>query len=239
MTAEHIPPDPGQENHSGYSEDTDAPPPPKPDYSYLFDAPNYSEFIKRKTTATSRVYEDKARMFLKAALIGSINSGNLPDAATIIKHGPGFCASTGALAEDNKYVAGLMDILTSPTGSATLFFLSALPFASQIWRNHEAAFTQDVPARWRQGKAERKARKAAGESKEPRKPTFTLKIPFIKKGIPVYLRTNFPVGKAIITYFKGTSAPPENIVYEVFSDKKVTEALHKMGVDIRIGTSEG
>lgn len=178
-------------------------------------------------------------MFLKAALIGSINSGNLPDAAAIIKHGPGFCASTGALAEDNKLVAGLMDIMTSPTGSATLFILSALPFASQIWRNHERAFTQEMPARWKHGKAERKARKTGDVPREPRKPAFTLKIPFIRKGIPVYLRTRFPVGKAVITYFKGTSAPPENIVYEVFSDKKVTEALHKMGVDIRIGTSEG
>jgi hypothetical protein len=114
----------------------------------------------------------------------------------------------------------MLDLLTSPENPYIAFGIAAIPFISQIIRNHESQL-EAAPAKWKQ------RRKLKKEGKAPTRPGVSITLPFIKKkiNIPVRFRVRLSV-------FRSQSMPTEVITQKVFSDAKVRRELRKMGVGI-------
>ena len=202
--------------------------PPQDDLSYLFAAPDLSQFVRVPTTGTAREYEKKTAAFLKAAMIGAINSSNFPDAAALIKHGPGFSAATGALAAADDRAKGVIDFLTTPANPYALFLITTLPLVSQLWRNHESEF-----AAGREAFATRKQRKAQRQAEKEAQPKVTMHLPF-GKTITLGIRARFPV-KRIFASLRTQTTDPRDLTVTVFSDPKIINYLRKQGINIPSG----
>lgn len=198
------------------------------DLSYLFAAPDLSQFVKTATTATAKEYEKKTAAFLKAGMIGAINSGNFPDAAALIKHGPGFSAATGALADADERAKGVIDFLTTPANPYALFLITALPLVSQLWRNHEREL-----AAGRETFRTRKERKAQRQAEKEAQPKATIHLPF-GKTLTVGFRARFPI-KRIFASLRTQTTDPRDLTVTVFSDPKIINYLRKQGVNIPTG----
>lgn len=221
-TAEDIP-----ANHSEPVDDD------SPDYGYLFEAPNYADFIKSPTSGTAKEYEKKTAALLKSWFWSSIHSQQMPDAATILERGPSFSVATGKLAASNEKVAKMLDIITAPESPAVLFVVAAIPFVAQIFRNHEPELAQ-VPATFRERRAARKARKQQGVSADvPREPLFTIRI--LGRKIPVGAKFNIRLGFRFLSGpARSQTTHPGVLVHRVFSDSRVQKALEKEGIVFRL-----
>lgn len=198
-----------------------------PDYSKLFDAPDYSTFVKLPKTAEAREYEKRVKSLLKAGVLSSIGSGNLADAAAFLHYGPGFAAAAGDLAGADEHAAKALDILTAPANPYMMFLLTAAPLVAQLVRNHEPEISRiNVnPATWKERRQQRKAERAARGDQ----PKFTLHLPF-GRTITLGVRIKFTMFKNMIAGFKANTHDPAMLTYNVFTDPKLLRELHKQGV---------
>lgn len=203
-----------------------------PDLSSLFDAPDLSKFVKLPQTATAREYEQRMKALLKAGAIGAISAQNLPDAATLLSHGPGFAAAAGQLAEADDRAKRVIDMLTTPASPWGMFVVTAIPMICQLARNHEQQI-QQMPANLRTRK-ERKAQKATEREAQPK---VTVHLPF-GKSIKLGVKAKFPIGR-IFGVFRTQTKDPRLIAFEVFSDPKIVAELQKQGVSFQAAERNG
>lgn len=222
-TAEDIPP-----NHA-------EPPDSDRDYGYLFEAPDFSTFLKTPTTQNAKDYQRKTEAMLKGWLWGSIHAGQMPDAATILEKGPGLAAATGKLADASPKVAKMLDLITAPESPVVVFAMTAFAFGAQIARNHEPEIAQ-VPQTWRERRAMRKAAKANPKSQDtkPSEPLFTLRI--LGRRIPVGAKfhlSRIPF-RIVLSPARAQTVNPGVLVHRVFSDQRVQKALEKEGLFFKI-----
>lgn len=203
-----------------------------PDWSSIFNAPDLTTFVKPSNTAVAREYRQRMESILKAGLMGALNTGNIPDAAAILMHGPGFASATGQLADADERARRAIDLITAPASPLLLFAMTAIPLVSQIVRNHEKE-VKEVPQNFRERRAMRKAAKAEGIKAEP---SFTFKV--LGRTIPVRFRMKFSLGK-MVGALRSQTAEPERLAYQVFSDPKLVAALQKQGFSFRGGQDAG
>jgi hypothetical protein len=201
------------------------------DYSTLFDAPSYSEFIKTAPNSKAKSYEKRVQSMMKAGMVMSLNSHQWPDAATFMKHGPGFAKAAGNLAAEDARAARLVDMMTAPDSPYVMFAMVAIPLVAQLFRNHAS----DIESAASTASEKRKARKAAKREAratgfKARTPPITVRIFRREFKIPIRFRLKLPKFKAIFSSFLAPTQHPEEIAGEVFSDPAVVKALHKMGL---------
>lgn len=201
-------------------------PDPEPNIYDLLDAPNFTTLLKPASTRKAKEYTSKTNSVLKALLIGSLNAGDFPDAAAILKHGPGFAQATGQLADASDRAAAIIDMVTSPASPLTVFLMTAIPLISQVVRNHEAQVAQ-IPEARRQRRAMKKAATQARAEREPR-----FRVRAFKREWPVYWNVKAPRWSRFLAGFKSQTQDPMTLAYQVFSDDDVQAALKKMGVTI-------
>jgi hypothetical protein len=218
-----------EDNTNGYhteSEDEE-----EVDYSALFGAPDFATFIKKSTSRRSKEYELKTASVMKAGLIASVNNKNYADAAAFLKHGPGFSKAAGEFADANDKARALIDMLTAPSNPAMLFVMTGLPLIAQLLRNHEPE-VEHAQKDWRAKRQAKKNAKKMGIKipKESARVVGAIKIPFVKKSIPIRVRVPKIKFKTIVAAFKVESKEPNALINEVFQDPKVIEALHKIGI---------
>jgi hypothetical protein len=197
-----------------------------PDWAAIFNAPDLTTFVKPSNTQVAREYRQRMESILKAGLMGALNTGNIPDAAAILMHGPGFASATGQLADADERARRAIDLVTAPASPVLLFAMTAIPLVSQLVRNHEKE-VKEVPQNFKERRAVRKNAKAAGVRTEPR---FTFKV--LGRTIPVRFRMKFNFGK-MLGVLKTQTADPERLAYQVFSDPKLVTALQKQGFSFR------
>jgi hypothetical protein len=209
------------------------------DFSTLFDAPSYSEFIKTAPNSKARSYERRVQSMMKAGMIASLNAENFPDAATFLKHGPGFAKAAGNLAAEDAKAAHVIDMLTAPDSPYIMFAMVALPMLAQLTRNHQADLERTAE-RVRTSRAERKQARLTG-TRPPRLkvyPPITVRLFKREFKIPLRFRVKLPNLRKLASSFLAPTQHPGEIAQEVFSDPSVVKALHKMGLYPR-DTSEG
>lgn len=209
------------------------------DYSALFNAPSYSDFIKLAPNSKAQSYKKRVDSLMKAGMIASMNAENFPDAATFLKHGPGFGTAAGNLAAVDDKAAKLIDMLTAPDSPYIMFAMVALPMIAQLTRNHQEELTS-VGAKIKQTRAERKEAKLSGTRPSGVKirPPVTVRLFKREFKIPIRFRIKFPNLKKLSASFLAPTQHPGEIAAEVFNDPAVVKALHKMGLYPR-DTSQG
>lgn len=203
------------------------------DYSTLFDAPSYSDFIKTPPNAKSRVYERKVQSMMKAGMVMSLNNQQWPDAATFLKHGPGFARAAGNLAAEDARAAQVIDMLTAPDSPYVMFGLVAFGMVAQLVRNHQPEI-HEVANTWRQRREDRKNGKDGARVQSP---PLVLRIGKRSIKLPIRFRVRLPKFRAILAGFLAPTQRPDTIAQEVFSDPSVVRALHKMGLFPRSDTN--
>jgi hypothetical protein len=201
-----------------------APEDSEPDWSDLFNAPDYTTFIKPSQSRVATAYRKRANSLLKAGFITSLNAGQYHDAAAFLEHGPAFAAATGQLADHDAKVRGIIDMLTTPTNPYGMFVLTTIPLIAQLFRNHEQEVRQ-VPATWRERRAMRKATRLAEDTQPPR---FTLKI--LGRTIPVRFRVRVKIVGALFKGFRTQTVDPDQLTRKVFSDPDLLKAMERAGI---------
>lgn len=199
------------------------------DYSALFDAPSYSEFIKTAPNSKARSYERRVQSMMKAGMVMSLNNHQWPDAATFLKHGPGFAKAAGNLAAEDARAAQIVDMLTAPDSPYIMFAMVALPMIAQLTRNHQPDIRQ-AGATFRERRAERKQAKLSGAKPRAATPPITIHVFKREFKIPIRLRVKLPNFKNAFKAFLAPTQYPDEIAAEVFNDESVRKALHKMGI---------
>jgi len=197
------------------------------EYTALFDAPDYALFIKHEQTPRGKEYEQKVASLLKAAALGGFKTGNVADACTILHYGPAFAKRCGDLTDISNGAAKAIDIITAPDNPWALFAITAIPFALQFFRNHEAE-ARIVKKTWREARAERKRAKAAGETPPKREGRpVTIRLPFGRK---LTVRVKLPTPAVFIKVFQAQTHEPRDLTNHVLSDPKLQKALAKQGI---------
>jgi hypothetical protein len=225
-TSEHV-------NGSGPSIDPDEPledddfEGSEPDYSALFDAPSYSEFIKLKPNSRARTYERRVASMMKAGLVMSLQNHAWADAATFLKHGPGVATAAGNLAAEDARAAKIIEMLTAPESPYVMFALVAMPFVGQLFRNHQDE-AKHVATTWRERRAERKTEKREGV--KPNRSPITVHLFKREFKVPIRFRVKMPNFRNMLKAFTVPTQYPNEIITEVFNDVSVIRALHKMGI---------
>lgn len=210
-------------------DDDEQPEEPEYDYSTLFDAPSYSEFIKTPPNSRARGYERRVQSMVKAGMVMSLNNEQWPDAATFLKHGPGFAKAMGNLAAEDARAAQIIDMLTAPDSPYVMAAMVAIPFIAQLARNH-APEIETSATTWRQKRAERKQAKLSGTRPTATTPPITVHLFKREFKIPVRFRVKLPKFRNAFKAFLAPTQRPEAIAAEVFNDPSVVKALHKMGL---------
>lgn len=199
------------------------------DFSNLFDAPDYSSFIKTKPNSKAKSYEARMASMMKAGLIGSLNAENFPDAATFLKHGPGFAKATGNLAAEDARIASIVDMLTAPESPYVMFALVAIPLVSQLLRNHKSEL-DEAGSSFRQKRAQRKAEKRAGIKQPSTIKPIKVKLFRREITVPIRVRFKFPSLRNAFKAFLAPTQHPAQITNEVLGDPRVQAELRRMGI---------
>jgi hypothetical protein len=199
------------------------------DYSTLFDAPAYSEFIKTAPNSKAKSYEKRVQSMMKAGMVMSLNNAQWPDAATFLKHGPGFAKAAGNLAAEDPRAARMVDMLTAPDSPYIMFAMVAIPMVAQLFRNH-APEIQEAATSAKEKRAARKMARRTGEKVKPSTPPITVHLFKRQFKIPIRFRIKVPKFQAIFKSFLAPTQAPDQITAEVFNDPAVVKALHKMGL---------
>jgi hypothetical protein len=200
----------------------DEPEPDRDDWTVIIGADDYATLIRPKSTAVSREYRDKTYSMLKSLVIGCINVGDMEDAATLLRYGPSFGIAVGQLANQDEKARHAIDWLTKPGNPYMSFTLTGLSMVSQLVRNHEKALSE-IPNTIKMSRRERKAMRAAKKAEPPR---FTIRL--LGREIPV--RMNFPRLKNSLGLLRVQTTVPHDLVNQVFSDRKLLNALEDSGV---------
>lgn len=202
-----------------YEKDTENPAPPEsdapeiPQWSVILEAPDYAKLLRPVSTARAKEYETRVLSLLKEILRYKLTPDGLPDAAAILAHGPDFAARTGVLADHDPNVAKVVDMLTAPDSPWIMFALVAVPFAGQLFRNHEAQI-KAIPANMKKTRAERKAERA-------NRPRAEIRIPGTKRVIRVPFRIRLSMGLRVAT------EEPVSLVNRIMGNPDIRKALHK------------
>jgi hypothetical protein len=208
-----------------------------PDFTLIFGAQDFTTLIRRPQTQKGREYTGRIASAFKAYAIGAMQSGNFPDAATILYHGPGAATAMGDLCATNEWAAKTVDLLTSPNSPVVATMLTVMPLISQLLRNHEQQIEQ-IPARFdmsKQARAERKQRKSESKHAED-KPLFTIRLG--KRSIPVRLKLHRkPIIGGFIKGVRAQTADPNMLAHRVFTDPDVLRQLQKMGILVHPGNN--
>jgi hypothetical protein len=215
-----------QGSDNGFTPDDD------PDYASLFDAPDYAKLIRGGTqTTVSKEYADKIRSLLKAGVLGTLRSGNIPDAATLLHYGPEFASATGELAASSERTRKLIDLITAPDAPVLLFTVVAVSMVFQLARNHEKELSAASMTR----REQRTARKQARKDGTPKPPArgITIKLPF-GKSFTIGVRFRFPIAKALAASIRAQTHDPADLATKVFSDPKLIAELRKQGIPVVI-----
>lgn len=199
------------------------------DFSNLFDAPDYSSFIRTKPNSKAKSYEARVASLMKAGLIGSLNAQQYPDAATFLKHGPGFAKATGNLAAEDARIASIVDMITAPESPYVMFALVAIPLVSQLMRNHRSEIAE-AGSTFKQKRAQRKAEKKAGIKQPSVIRPIKFKLFRREFTIPIKVRFKFPSLKNAFKAFLAPTQHPMAITNEVLGDPRVQAELRKMGI---------
>src|ERR1700729_3329892 len=201
------------------------------DYSTLFDAPSYSQFIKTASNSKAQSYEKRVASMMKAGLFASLNAEQFSDAATFLKHGPGFAKAAGNLAAEDARAARIVEMLTAPDSPYIMFAMVAMPFVAQLFRNHQEDITQ-VADKVKTTRAERKQMRLTGArpSRYKMYPPITVHLFKREFKIPIRFRVKLPNFRKMANMFLAPTQHPGEIAQEVFSDPAVVKALHKMGI---------
>jgi len=199
------------------------------DYSTLFDAPSYSEFIKTAPNSKARSYERRVQSMMKAGMVMSLNNHQWPDAATFLKHGPGFAKAAGNLAAEDARAAHMVDMLTAPDSPYIMFAMVAIPMIAQLSRNHQPDF-KAAGATFRERRAERKQAKLSGSKPRATAKIVTVRVFKWEFKIPIRFRVKLPSFRNAFKAFLAPTQYPDEITSEVFNDPSVIKALHKMGI---------
>lgn len=200
-----------------------------PDFSIIVGAPDLTQLVKRRQTANARKYRDQVAGMMKMGVIGSIQTGNFPDAATLLWHGPNAATAIGNLCDSNNHIAMAVDMITSPSSPVAETVLALLPLVSQLARNHEKQLAE-IPSRLNLGKQARAARKAARTETEQPAP-LTLKIG--KRRIPIRWRFNRPAFTRFLSAgVMSQTQEPNLMAANVFTDPSVQRALASLGINI-------
>lgn len=195
---------------------------PEQDYSALFDSPDFTTLVRPAQTAKAKEYSGMVKSMLKAGVVGAVNIGDFPDAATFLHYGPAFADAAGQLADADKRAAKAIEIITAPGNPYAMFVVTALPFLAQLFRNHEDQLA-DLPSTVKNA---RKRRLAMATAKKAEKPRFTLRA--FGREWPIRFR-----GPKISKVFKALRAQtrdPGGLTQEVFTDPRVVRALQKQGI---------
>jgi hypothetical protein len=196
-------------------------------YGALFDAPDFASLIRGRRRPGAREYEVKVKSALKSAAIGCMRTQNIPDAAAIFHYGPGFAAATGDLCAVNDRAKQLVDMLTAPENPYVAFAFATLPFAAQLFRNHERQLEAIPQAR----KHARERRKLRRQQEDTRK-IATLHIPLLHREIKIRVGLRVNPFRGLQRSFTASSRPPAELVTFVFSDSNLREALAKQGIEV-------
>lgn len=207
------------------------------DYSTLFNAPSYSDFIKTAPSSKARSYERRVQSMMKAGLVMSLNNRQWPDAATFLKHGPGFAKAAGNLAAEDARAAQIVDMMTAPDSPYVMFAMVALPMVAQLARNHQPDI-KAAGATWKERRVARKQAKLAGSQPRVAAPPITIHIFKREFKIPIRVRVKVPNLKNVFKAFLAPTQYPNEIAAEVFNDVSVIKALHKMGIYPRQESSD-
>lgn len=208
------------------------------DYSTLFDAPSYSQFIKTAPNSKAMTYERRVQSMMKAGMIASLNNHQWPDAATFLKHGPGFAKAAGNLAAEDARAAAIVEMLTAPESPYVMFAMVAIPLVAQLVRNHQPEIKK-AGSTWRERRAQRKQEKAAGFKPQTATPPITVRFFKREWKVPIRFRLKLPNLRNAFKAFLAPTQYPDEIAAEVFNDASVVKALHKMGIYPRREPEDG
>jgi hypothetical protein len=185
-------------------------------------------FAKQKPRPVkARAYEKKVSGILRAGFkYTAEHEATVPDAAAILLYGPEFCRATGDLANADERVAKAIDWLTEGTENPYLAFaFAAIPFAAQLYRNHEdVANPKAMATAIKESRGKRK-------EKAPRE----YKIPFTNRTLRLRIAFSLPSLKLI-------TSPPEALTEHVFTNPDILRTLEKEEINLawnRASTANG
>lgn len=195
----------------------------------LLEAPDYGTMVRGKRTAKSKKYEAKSQSCLKAAALGALKHGDLPDAAAIFKYGPTIARGAGDLASENERAAKTVDLLCSPDSPMVGLTIAGLALVSQLYRNNQQNI-EKVKEKRKLSRAERKALRDSGQlpPKEAAFKKITINGPFKLKFNIAIPRKFGQVGKL----FTAGTKNPRALCEEVFEDQNLLKALKDYGYEI-------
>jgi hypothetical protein len=194
-----------------------------PDWETIFTAPDYASLINARQSNKAREYTKRVNSVLKALTVSSVNAGDLPDAAALLHHGPPFAHAAGQLADENKWAASAIDMVTTPSSPVVMFTLTGIALVSQVLRNHEAQI-KEIPNARKRAKAEKKARATTAKVSPPR---FTVKA--FGRQWPVRFTSRVKLSK-LLSGFRAQTVEPDALTFRVFSDQRLLAALEKQGI---------
>jgi hypothetical protein len=178
--------------------------------------PSFAKSPKRSARAVAyqKKIDDVFRGIFKVA---AERKSTVADAATIMLSGPELAEKAGNLADhDERFRKGIDWLLEGTENPYISFAVVAIPFALQIYRNHEnSANPKAVVTAFRENRA------AAKESGKTRR----LRIPFTSRSIEFKLAFQFPSLHAV------TNEPSE-LTAHVFSNPSVQQTLIREGINL-------
>jgi hypothetical protein len=178
--------------------------------------PNFAKTPKRSRRAVA--YQEKVDGLLRGIFkVAAERPGNVADAATIMLSGPELAEKTGDLADhDERIRKGIDWFLEGTENPYIAFAFVAIPFALQIYRNHEdSANPRAVVTAFRQN---RETAKANAKTRQ-------FKIPFTNRRIQFRLAFHFPSLHAITN-------EPAKLTAHVFGNPAVQQTLIKEGIKL-------
>jgi len=207
------------------------------DYTGLFDAPDYSSFIKHSQSGEAKEYTVKIESMIKGGVQLCLKNGNIPDAAALLKYGKEFAEAAGDLSDASPLAAKALDILTAPDNPYFTFALTGSALLFQLLRNHQTEVDQ-VKMGWKQKRALRRQQKFTGEYVKPEGRKIKVRLPF-GRSFTLNVRIHVPVFSSAYRVLSSQTVAPRALADEVFSDKKLRTLLRQRGFPIRVTTREG
>jgi hypothetical protein len=192
---------------------------PAPDATE-FTQPNADFIEKTNRPPVAKQYEKKLRKVFGGLFRAAVaNEATLPDAATILLHGPELAEKAGDLANVDKRVRRGIDMLTEGVENPYLAFaFAAAPLAIQLYRNHQEQINPKLVAQAFKARREVLANAPAAEMTGRE-----IKIPFTKKTIRVRFRLSIP---AVDTF----TNDPQAMAEYVFTRPDIVSAMADQGI---------
>lgn len=185
-----------------------------------FTQPDADFIEKSNRPPVAKQYEKKVRKVLGSLFRATVaNDTTIPDAATILLHGPEFAEKAGDLANVDKRIRRGIDMFAEGVENPYLAFaFAAAPIAIQLYRNHQDQVNPKLVVQAFKARREVLANAPAEEmtSRE-------FKIPFTKKTIRLRFRLSIP---AVATFTNDPQAMSEY----VFTRPDVVSALSEQGI---------